>query len=55
MSPIKTTGKYDTREQWESEVLRLRSRGVKTGMLANITQSTRSSIDSFIKRQERNY
>ena len=55
MNPVKTTGKFDTRKEWESEVLRLRSRKVKTAAISNITQSTKSSIDLFIKSQERNY
>ncbi len=55
VNPVRVTGKFDTREEWEAEVIRLRKRGVKTDMMAKLLNCTRSSIDGFIKAQERNY
>jgi len=54
MASQPTTGKFDTRKEWENEVLRLNKRGVNKTQIAKLTGTTnQSTISAFLIKKSR--
>ena len=50
---VKTTGKYETRMEWEKKVIELHGRGVTTAKIIEITGSTRAPVVDFLNKRKR--
>jgi len=51
MASKPTTGKFDTRKEWENEVLRLNKRDVNKTQIAKLTGTTnQSTVSAFLAK-----